>query len=298
MINKGKKSAPSRRLSPAPAAYSVDARRLLRALGADGAYAFADADAPARIAIVAQRNGVSIRAGSNTSAAATELCAMDLSQWREPDARNGRARLTLTDAGRAHLARASAQEGLDPFLAQHMPVARGPADETPEAVEVLRDQTESPLVWLASRKGRDGRPMIDVTSLEAGERLRRDLTLAQIMPSVTASWSAPVSGGGGAMHFSDFQVAARQRVDLALSAVGPEFAGILVDICGFLKGLELIETERGWPQRSAKVVLVMALKQLQRHYGIDSKAEGPSRSRGVVHWGTQDFRPALSSGSN
>jgi hypothetical protein len=209
---------------------------------------------------------------------------------------NLRRRLALTQAGRARAARESAHPGADPFLAQHVPLARRPADASPDAREVLVDEAESPIAWLATRKGRDGKALVDAAMLQAGDRLRRDLTIAQILPRVTANWTAAVASGArgaGAETLGEVVVAARQRVSKALDAVGADFAGLLVDVCGFGKGLELIEIERGWPLRSAKVVLVLALNQLRRHYGIDNEARGPERSRGVRQWGAEDFRPSL-----
>jgi hypothetical protein len=63
-------------------------------------------------------------------------------------------------------------------------------------------------------------------------------------------------------------------------------------VCCFLKGLETVESERHWPQRSAKVVLKVALRALARHYGIMSETEGRAGGR-LQHWGAPDFRPDI-----
>lgn len=149
--------------------------------------------------------------------------------------------------------------------------------------DVLVDLNESPLAWLARRRGRDGKAFIDAAQLLAGERLRADFTRAQMTPRLSADWSGmPRSGqrggnsGGGA---SEAALIAKQRLSSAMEAVGPEFSGLLMDVCCFLKGMEQVEQERGWPARTGKVVLALGLDRLARHYGISAQAQGPARGR-------------------
>jgi hypothetical protein len=105
------------------------------------------------------------------------------------------------------------------------------------------------------------------------------------MPRITSNWSASVADGrrtAGPATFTDTVLAARQHVRHALDAVGPEFAGLLVDVCCFLKALADVERERRWPPRSAKVVLQLGLERLARHYGLRAVVRG--RGKGVRTW--------------
>ena len=72
--------------------------------------------------------------------------------------------------------------------------------------------------------------------------------MAHMMPRPTSNWSSPISsgrrGGERAAGFTETMIAARQRVHQALDAAGPEFGGLLLDVCCFLKGLADIEHER------------------------------------------------------
>lgn len=156
------------------------------------------------------------------------------------------------------------------FRAQHLSLADRQIMTEDGLARVTVDDGESPLAWLARRKGRDGRSLISAHQFVAGERLRADFTRGNLTPRVTSNWGAPTgrSGGGGAGEMTDLVVASRQRVQNAISACGPEFSGVLLDVCCFLRGLEDVERERGWPTRSAKVVLQLALDRLARHYGL------------------------------
>lgn len=200
----------------------------------------------------------------------------------------------LSPAGRAMVRRQLAGGG--DFASQHQSRERRTLDEDGVRETVLVDAGESPLAWLRSRKGRDGRLLIDDASFAAGERLRSDFTRGQLMPRVTSNWSAAVASGrrggpGGMADLTETALSARLRVERALTATGPEFAGLLVDFCCFLKGIEEIERERDWPKRSAKLVLQLALSALARHYGLAASAQGRASGGGIRHWGAGDFKP-------
>ena len=268
--------------------------RTLKVLCEDGAYGWLARDQEkAMLHVAVQRKGVTIASHKAPESIVALLLADGLVIW-QANAVAIRARLVASAAGRAYVARAAAGAA-HPFLAQHRPLSQASLQEGGGAAQVTFDEGESPLAWLARRKGRDGRALIDAICLAAGERLRSDMTRAQMLPRLTANWSGTGGGqkGGGGETYSDIVLAARQKVERALAAAGPELSGILVDVCGFLKGLELVETERQWPQRSAKIVLVIALTRLARHYGMAGEARGPSQSRGLQHWGAQDFRPTM-----
>ncbi len=277
-----------------PASLSREAERALGLLGEAGAYGIEGEKG--EVAVVAPRNGVSVRVGAFRALLLAPLLAAALVLW-DAAGPSGRRRLRATLAGLAHAARHAARHGapagVAPFLAQHKPLVVGEAGEA--RVRVLVDEAESPLAWLARRKGKDGAPLVDAACLEAGERLRRDLTIGAMLPRTTANWSAAVASGSrsqGPAEFTDAMISARQRARAALAAVGPDLSGLLIDICGFLKGLETIERERSWPARSGKLVLELALRQLCRHYGLAAEARGRGGS-GLRHWGAGDFRPML-----
>jgi hypothetical protein len=170
----------------------------------------------------------------------------------------------------------------------------------PQAPSINLD--ECPLAWLARRKDKDGRPMLSDAEINAGERLRADFWFAQMTPRITANWSNLFSESGGrrgapdhGVEISDNVIAAKERVRIALKAAGPDLAGMLIDVCCYLKGLEQGEKSGGWPQRSGKVVLQIALRQLARHYGFATASGERQSSRSTItHWGATDYRPSIS----
>ena len=171
---------------------------------------------------------------------------------------------------------------IDAFRSQHLDVAERQIATEYGRSNVTVDESESPLAWLARRRGRNGRALIEPHQFQAGERLRADFTCAHLMPRTTSNWASPISVGPPRRRarrrlHRDHDCGA-PRVHQALDAAGPEFGGLLLDVCCFLKGLEDIERERAWPSRSAKVVLQLALDRLARHYGYAAQGRGPAHA--------------------
>jgi len=263
-----------------------DEWRMLKRLAGRGGKLTVGEDGVCRLARAGKRGG---RVNSVAAATIQSLAARGLIT---ASADGG---WVATDLGRTHVKRGLAVAA-DPAAQRQDRGAVTLNDETLGTVTVTVNHDESPLSWLRRRRGRDGRPLIDAAAFAAGERLRADYTRALIMPRVTANWTAAVAGrrrdgAGGMAELTEAAIAARRRVAKALAAVGPEFDGLLVDLCCFLKGLEEIERERRWPARSAKVVVKMGLARLARHYGLTAGARGPERSGAFRHWGTDDYRP-------
>jgi hypothetical protein len=187
-----------------------------------------------------------------------------------------------------------------PYQAQHQAREARIIDFEGVKRPAIVNNAESPLAWLASRKDKSGAPLLAAFQFEAGERLRADYHFAGLTAKVTASWNpaAGRSGNGASQNdaaaLADNVLAARQRVVRAIAAVGPELSGILVDVCCHLKGLEEAEKTEGWPQRSGKVILQIALTRLARHYGLVQEGQlTAGLKRRLQHWGTEDYRPKI-----
>ncbi|TWG65289.1 DUF6456 domain-containing protein [Aminobacter sp. J44] len=204
--------------------------------------------------------------------------------------------VALTEVGRKAAKRAEAPA--DAHATQHQEREVASVVRASGAERVIVNQNESPLDLLWRRRDRNGRRFLDEREYRAGERLRKDYTYGRIIPRLGINWGSLGGASGasgqwrnGGEDLSMRALAARQRVEKAIEAVGPELAGVLIDVCCFLKGLETVEAERGWPVRSAKVVLKSALSALARHYEPETRASREARP--ILHWGAADYRPAI-----
>jgi hypothetical protein len=215
---------------------------------------------------------------------------------REP---TGSYRISV--AGERMLAEANARSA-ESFGDQHRLVRRSERRQRRGLPGPAVNEAESPLGWLRCRRDKRGQPLISQAQYDAGERLRVDFTVAQLSPRVTLSWDdgCVASGSHGrsgrrpdSLEVNEKALAAKQRFMRALDAVGPELSGILVDVCCLTRGLEAAERSLGWPQRSGKLVLQIALTQLARHYGLLRTETDQRRPAAIRHWGVDDYRPQV-----
>jgi hypothetical protein len=201
-------------------------------------------------------------------------------------------RLCATPEARGFLRRALLEEE-ESYAGQHRELETATVDVEGVRQAVSRNLNESPLSGLARLKDRAGAAFFPAEAITAADRLLADFTRAQLQPRITASWEPRLSGrvrggAGGMAEIAASAMEARKRFARAMDAMGPELAGVAADVCCFGKGLELVERERQWPVRSAKLMLRTALLALARHYAP------PAPSRRTCHrWGSEDFRPGV-----
>ncbi len=208
--------------------------------------------------------------------------AMIAAGWLE---REGEGKWRIAQAGREWLARAEGRRARREIVDPHG--VRRQAEVT----------DESPLDWLARRRDKNGEPFLTAEQVAAGERLRRDYETGRLGQKVTASWDVAFSASErrrarslpGGPDIAERALAARQRVHAALAAVGPQLDEILLEVCCLSRGLEAAERRLGWPRRSARLVLRIALERLAAHYDA-KQTKGPRTGR-ILLWGLEDRVP-------
>lgn len=127
--------------------------------------------------------------------------------------------------------------------------------------------SESPLGWLHARGHLTDR------QFDAGEKLRADWERAHLAPRITMRWdSAPVADGKhrtpAALTETEAQLAAKQRFNNAIDHLGSDLSDIAWRIICGGEGTPVAEKNLGWPARSGKLVLKIALDRLADFYRL------------------------------
>ncbi len=125
---------------------------------------------------------------------------------------------------------------------------------------------ESPLAWLHARG------LVSDRQRLAGERLRADYERAGLGARVTMAWDAPPQGskrgGARASDAAAGRIDARDRFHRAIAAAGPGLADICWRVICAGEAMASAERAMGWPGRSGRVVLTLALDRLAEFYGV------------------------------
>lgn len=172
----------------------------------------------------------------------------------------------------------------DAFAAQHR-------QQTTLPDSTIVNLAESPLARLAAGTP----PFLERHHVEAGERVRRLVERASIQPRMTMTYAASMTAGqrrSGPGDISDMAADARKALDEVYRVLPRDCAGVVMDVCGLLKGLQVVEAERGWPRRSAKLVLRIGLEQLAQHFGYAPVAVGVETTR-ARKWMGEGGRPSV-----
>lgn len=127
--------------------------------------------------------------------------------------------------------------------------------------------SESPLGWLHTRGHLTDR------QFDGGEKLRADWERASLAPNITMSWNiGPPTGARRAapdmLHETEAQIAAKQRFDDAIAALGSDLSDIAWRVICAGEGVPAAEKYLDWPARSGKLVLKIALDRLADFYRL------------------------------
>jgi hypothetical protein len=127
--------------------------------------------------------------------------------------------------------------------------------------------SESPLSWLHAHGHLNDRQLL------AGEKLRSDYEAACLGPNVTMNWRhMPVSRGKrsapAAITATEHMLHAKQRFDGGIEALGRDLSDIAWRVICAGETLPIAEKAMGWPLRSGKLVLRIALDRLANYYRL------------------------------
>lgn len=204
--------------------------------------------------------------------------AMALKDWISCKSPGRISRYQITATGRAELAKlmADASNSATGFAEAH--ISFEPEPEVVSGRRRARFSThETPVAVLARRKDKTGEPFLGADLVAVSERLREDFEISQLGTAVTQNWdrflTAGVTTSKGSSSGYLQGAEAQKRLQEALSMLGEGLSDVALRCCCHQEGMESVEKRLGWPARSGKVVLRIALIKLREYYqGLPSDA--------------------------
>ncbi|CUJ24601.1 DUF6456 domain-containing protein [Cognatishimia activa] len=195
--------------------------------------------------------------------------AMALKDWISCKSQGRISRYQITAEGRAELARLMAfqSNARSGFGDDQVAFEAASADQSQKR-RVRFSTHESPVAVLARRKDKGGQPFLGQDLVAASERLREDFELSQIGTAVSQNWDRFLTAGTTGHHGSSYPKGqnAQTRLNAALEMLGEGLSDVALRCCCHQEGMESVEKRLGWPARSGKVVLRIALTRLCHHY--------------------------------
>lgn len=249
----------------------TEARKILQELSEDGAI-LAFAKEMEKAVVVREMPDGSAKRSAVVSRSVAQ--AMALQDWISCHAPGRISRYHITAAGRSELGRMLAQDSNSATgfaEAQSTFEVESKAAHQPIPSKRVRFSTqENPVAVLARRKDKGGQPFLAPDLVAASERLREDFELSQIGTAVAQNWDRFLTAGtcgpsAGGREFSQSD-AAQKRLRVALDALGEGLSEVALRCCCHQEGMVTLEKRLGWPARSGKVVLRIALIKLREHY--------------------------------
>lgn len=153
------------------------------------------------------------------------------------------------------------------LIERSLPDPAGGASRQKPRRTVTVNLSESPLSWLHAHGHLSDRQLL------AGEKLRGDYECACLGARTTMIWdSSPVSrgrrGAPAPVTPTERALHAKQRFDDALNELGRDLGDIAWRVICAGEGVPVAEKAMGWPLRSGKLVLRIALDRLGDHYRL------------------------------
>jgi len=146
-----------------------------------------------------------------------------------------------------------------------------------------------PPLQILARPREGGEAFLDAVQIEAARRLQGDFERARLRQRLTLDMAAALprdrNAGSGQPVAGLVALDAKRRCLAALDAAGPGLADLLFETVCMEHGLVEAERDFGWPARSAKAILRLALDRLVVHYGLVSGTRAAGR---IERWRSDD----------
>lgn len=138
---------------------------------------------------------------------------------------------------------------------------------------IVVNTREHAISWLYHRN------LITAVQFAAADKLRADYERAGLVRMSTMQWSKTADrvryrSSASVPDQSLAQMDAKRRFDAAIKAVGPGLADICWRLICANETITDAEKTLGWPARSGRIVLAIALDRLAIHYGMQNYAAG------------------------